>query len=350
MSADQAASGHDAKVVPLRADDAGHRDRLGETEPPAYPDTSGTDAGKRLPIMPEHLRRTDIRRTAGRGGRAALVQGPLPRVPLPGLPGPDGGVRGARCGPGHLAGCCGGRTGPTGWVLESLAVAAGRSGHHDAMSAHMQGKQDPRQPVADRRRVRGGRGGRAAGHGPLAAVVGLAGRRWWPRCAGAGPARRARTASRSSAPRSCRRLPAAHPGGHHPRAGLARHRRDQRRRCKDGRRHRVRLRRAPRRRRAGAPSWTCRTASPPADDPRPPRSSSPPGCAARCRRPGPSRCRTSTPGGCTCGSGFHDISKAKPSAWPLLRTGHGRRVRPRAVRHRPARPRTSACRCSRSTG
>ena len=34
--------------------------------------------------------------------------------------------------------------------------------------------------------------------------------------------------------------------------------------------------------------------------------------------------------------GLQDISKVKPPAWPLLKARAGRRVRPRAVRHRPA--------------
>ena len=46
MSADQAASGHDAKVVPLRAAEAPTETSLGETDPPAYMDTTGADAGR----------------------------------------------------------------------------------------------------------------------------------------------------------------------------------------------------------------------------------------------------------------------------------------------------------------
>ena len=63
MSTDQATGGPNAKVVPLRAADAPTETALGETEPPAYLDTTGADAGKRLPIMPEPWRRENIRGT-----------------------------------------------------------------------------------------------------------------------------------------------------------------------------------------------------------------------------------------------------------------------------------------------
>ena len=39
----------------------------------------------------------------------------------------------------------------------------------------------------------------------------------------------------------------------------------------------------------------------------------------------------------------HDISKAKPAPWPLAAGRQAARVRPGAVRHRPARPAASPC-------
>ena len=68
MSADQATSRHDAKVVSLRAVDAQTETALDDTTPPAYADTTGADAGARLPILPEPWRRENIRGTLVEAG------------------------------------------------------------------------------------------------------------------------------------------------------------------------------------------------------------------------------------------------------------------------------------------
>lgn len=140
MSADQAASGHDAKVVPLRAVEASTETSLGETEPPAYADTTGADAGKWLPILPEPWRRENIRGTLVQAG---------------GLYWHRARFHGLRC-PAYLAllvfYIARGAHRVTlrlltwwhwtdGWLLESMAVAAGRAGHHEAMRAHTEARR-----------------------------------------------------------------------------------------------------------------------------------------------------------------------------------------------------------------
>ena len=44
-----------------------------------------------------------------------------------------------------------------GWLLESMAVAAGRSGHHDAMNAHREGSKTAAPAASHRRRAVGAR-------------------------------------------------------------------------------------------------------------------------------------------------------------------------------------------------
>ncbi len=128
--------GHtDAEIVPLRAEPAatpGELDLAGA----AYIDT--TPVPQRRPIIPPALQRQNIGSTlrwhAGLGWHRARYHGV--RSPLYALMLAWHAVRGA----GRLT-----RRvlvwwhWPAGWQLESVAVAAGRAGHADAMRAHQQG-------------------------------------------------------------------------------------------------------------------------------------------------------------------------------------------------------------------
>jgi S-DNA-T family DNA segregation ATPase FtsK/SpoIIIE len=131
---------HTAEVVPLRAEDAGTETAFGQATGSAYLDTSGTGDAKRHPIIPEHLRRDRIRQTiseaAGLHWHKARYHGF--RSPLYTAKTLVYAVRGLFRLTGQLVAWA---NWADGWVLESLAVAAGRSGHHDAMNAHMQGRK-----------------------------------------------------------------------------------------------------------------------------------------------------------------------------------------------------------------
>ena len=61
---------------------------------------------------------------------------------------------------------------------------------------------------------------------------------------------------------------------------------------------------------------------------RAPRASSPPGCAARSARCGPSRSPASTPGAWSCGSAGRTSPRRKPAPWPLLKAGAADVFRP----------------------
>jgi len=131
---------HTAEVVPLRAEDAGTETRFGQTAGPAYLDTSGTGDARRHPIVPEHLRRDRIRQTAAEAAglhwhkaRYHGFRSPAYLVKTLAYA-----VRGGFRLTGQLLAWA---NWADGWVLESLAVAAGRSGHHDAMNAHTQGRK-----------------------------------------------------------------------------------------------------------------------------------------------------------------------------------------------------------------
>jgi S-DNA-T family DNA segregation ATPase FtsK/SpoIIIE len=131
---------HTAEVVPLRAEDAGTETAFGQADGPAYLDTSGTGDAKRHPIIPEQLRRDRIRQTVGEAAglhwHKARYHGF--RSPLYSAKTLVYAVRGLFRLTGQLLAWA---NWADGWVLESLAVAAGRSGHHDAMNAHMQGRK-----------------------------------------------------------------------------------------------------------------------------------------------------------------------------------------------------------------
>ena len=67
-----------------------------------------------------------------------------------------------------------------GWHWESLSVAAGRSGYHDGMRAHVEGKKTRASPGAHRRRHRSRRHRADTGGSAVRAAVGHPG----PRCGG----------------------------------------------------------------------------------------------------------------------------------------------------------------------
>ncbi len=128
-----------AEVIPLRATDAGSAVAFGEkTEGPSFIDTTGIE-GKRRDIIPEHLTRSHLPETLGEWlGKARYqflyhgLRSPWHTLCLTGMAG-----RGAwRLLRQMLA-----------WadaadlrILMSEAVAQGRSAHHEAMRAHKEGE------------------------------------------------------------------------------------------------------------------------------------------------------------------------------------------------------------------
>jgi S-DNA-T family DNA segregation ATPase FtsK/SpoIIIE len=133
---------HVADVVPLRAADAQTETGLAEApaSTPAYLDMSGTGDAKRLPIVPEHLRRDRIRQTVREAAdlRWYKTRYHGARSPLYAARILAYAARGAARLTGQLLAWW---HWTDGWALESMAVAAGRSGHHDAMNAHREGKK-----------------------------------------------------------------------------------------------------------------------------------------------------------------------------------------------------------------
>jgi S-DNA-T family DNA segregation ATPase FtsK/SpoIIIE len=138
MSETAQPSGQVGEVISLRAVDTQTEVALAEATPPAYLDTTGLDAGKRRDVIPERWQRHNIRGTldgiAGlwwhrvkyHGVRSHIHTGSFIWYAL------RGAARLVRL----LAAWWGWREG---WILESQAVAAGRPGHHEAMQAHTQG-------------------------------------------------------------------------------------------------------------------------------------------------------------------------------------------------------------------
>jgi len=149
---------HVATVVPLRAENAGTEAAFDQTPAPAYVDTTGAgnpppprppsppatadggDGDRRMPIVPEHLQRHRIRQTiaevAGLHWYKARYHGF--RSPAYAVKTAWYAIRGVFRLGGQLFAWA---NWADGWALESMAVAAGRSGHHDAMNAHMQGRK-----------------------------------------------------------------------------------------------------------------------------------------------------------------------------------------------------------------
>jgi S-DNA-T family DNA segregation ATPase FtsK/SpoIIIE len=159
---------HTAEIVPLRAENAGTETAFGQATGPAYLDTAGTGDDRRLPVIPEHLTRDRIRKTLSEvmglhwyKARYHGVRAPVYAVLT---------VWYAVRGTGRLTGRLMSWWHWTdGFLLESMAVAAGRSGHYDAMNAHREGKK-----------TRGTRGRIVAVCAVVAVAVLLAMVRWLP--------------------------------------------------------------------------------------------------------------------------------------------------------------------------
>ena len=104
------------------------------TRPPA-------EAVQRLPIIPGRAAAGEPARHDQPAGRAALAPGPLPRHAVAAVPARLRLARGARRRAALTGSVLRWWHWTDGWVLESQAVAAGRSGHHEAMRAHTEGKK-----------------------------------------------------------------------------------------------------------------------------------------------------------------------------------------------------------------
>ena len=215
-----------------------------------------------------------------------------------------------------------------GWLLESMAVAAGRSGHHDAMNAHREGKK-----------TRGTRGQILAAAAVAALVLLLVMVRflpWWGWLAVAAVG--LRVLARHGAPEGQPIIRAAIvPTAYQPptpevitRALGSLNIAAINAVIKDGPGlafvsdvHR------------DGDGWGVELDLPygvTASDIIKRREALAPGCAARTRRPGPRRSRPSMPGGCTCGSAATTSPRPSPPPTRCSRRGHRGRVRPRAVR------------------
>lgn len=140
MSTDPINSHPGAEVVPIRAAEAADEVELADTRAPVYLDTTAERAGSRLPVIPEPWQRHNLRATLARLGglhwHRARYHGVRTPVYLTLTTGHA--VRGAHRYARRLASWWGWSNG---WLLESAAVAAGRSGHNDAMRAHVEGKK-----------------------------------------------------------------------------------------------------------------------------------------------------------------------------------------------------------------
>ena len=336
---------HGADVIPLRAEDAHTETGLAEANGPAYLDTTGTGDAKRLPIIPEHLQRARIAKTAAEAlglhwykARYHGLRAPVYAVKT---------VWYALRGTGRLTGrVLAWWHWTDGWLLESMAVAAGRSGHHDAMNAHREGKK-----------TRGTRGQILAASVVGALVLLLVMVRflpWWGWLAAAAVA--VRVLARHGAPEGQPIIRAAIvPTAYQPptpevitRAlGSLGHRRDQRRdqgRPGAG----VRVRRAPRRRRLG------RRAGPAARRHRLRHHQAPRGPGLGFAAPAlgdlaRGGARPSTPGGCTCGSAATTCPRPSPPPTRCSRPGP-RTCSARCRSRSPPAGRASGRRCSKPTG
>jgi len=129
-----------AEVIPLRAGDAHTETGFATAAAPAYLDTTGTGEAKRLPIVPEHLHRDRIRRTLGEAMGLHWYKARYHglRSPLYAVLAVWYALRGAARLTGRVMAWW---HWTDGFLLESMAVAAGRPGHHDAMNVHREGKK-----------------------------------------------------------------------------------------------------------------------------------------------------------------------------------------------------------------
>jgi S-DNA-T family DNA segregation ATPase FtsK/SpoIIIE len=138
MSTDQIACHPGGEVIPLRAVDAQTEVALTEAKLPPYLDITGLAAGKRRDVIPERWQRHNIRGTieeiAGLWKHRIKYHGVRSHIHVASFTWYA--IRGAARLTGRLAAWWGWREGR---ILESQAVAAGRPGHHEAIQAHTQG-------------------------------------------------------------------------------------------------------------------------------------------------------------------------------------------------------------------
>lgn len=135
MSTDQTEGQRDAEVIPLRAEiQAGAAD----APPPVHPGTTGPRVpGTRRPIIPEPWHPENVRATLRQ-----LAELHWHKSRYHGVRAPWYSVNWLWCavvGAKRLTHEVGGwALWPNGWLLEHQAVAAGRTGHKDAMAAHQE--------------------------------------------------------------------------------------------------------------------------------------------------------------------------------------------------------------------
>jgi S-DNA-T family DNA segregation ATPase FtsK/SpoIIIE len=124
--------------VQLRAAEVADEVHLEAADPPDYLDTTPVEAVQRRPIVPAALRRENLHGTISQQAGLRWHQARYHGLRSPGylLTYAWHTVRGtARV----MSTVLTWWHWPAGWVLESQAVAAGRAGHHEAMRAHTQG-------------------------------------------------------------------------------------------------------------------------------------------------------------------------------------------------------------------
>jgi S-DNA-T family DNA segregation ATPase FtsK/SpoIIIE len=131
---------HGNNVIQLRAAEAADEVALEAAGPPAYLDTTPVEAARRRPIIPPPLRRENLRGTVGQQAGLRWHQARYHGLRSPGylLAYAWHSVRGAAR---LTAAVLHWWHWPAGWMLESQAVAAGRAGHHEALRAHVEGKK-----------------------------------------------------------------------------------------------------------------------------------------------------------------------------------------------------------------
>jgi DNA segregation ATPase FtsK/SpoIIIE, S-DNA-T family len=132
---------HIAEVVPLHAGSTPAGETPGQVPDPAHLEIAGeAGTGRRQPVIPEHLRRDRIGQTAAEVAGLHWYKARYHAFRVPGYTVKTlwYAVRAVFRLGGQLMAWA---NWADGWALESMAVAAGRSGHHDAMNAHMQGRK-----------------------------------------------------------------------------------------------------------------------------------------------------------------------------------------------------------------
>jgi S-DNA-T family DNA segregation ATPase FtsK/SpoIIIE len=139
MSTEPTDGQRDSEVVPVRAVEAPTETALAETPPPVYADLTASSRvpGTRRPIIPEQWHPENIRATLRQ-----LAELHWHKSRYHGVRAPWYTVNWLWCavvGVKRLIHQVGGWAfWPNGWLLEHQAVAAGRTGHKDAMAAHQE--------------------------------------------------------------------------------------------------------------------------------------------------------------------------------------------------------------------